>query len=197
MVLCFWYSYVNNMEWKPTDVTILFVYCWISTCFGPTGPSSGEFVQLLTQPLVQFLCRSVRVQSTRTERHRNWTNGCVNSCTNSPEDGPVQSTRTERHRNWTNGCVNSCTNSPEDGPVGPKHVEIQQYTNKIVTSVGFHSICWKGTRYKTLKIYVNNFDIYFHFETPRLGISARLLLHSPSYVHVLRAPCSRNDTQLP
>ena len=40
----------------------------------------------------------------------------------------------------TNGCVNSCTNSPEDGPVGPKHVEIQQYTNKIVTSVGFHSI---------------------------------------------------------
>ena len=49
--------------------------------------------------------------------------------------------RTERHRNLTNGCVNSCTNSPEDGPVGPKHVEIQQYTNKIVTSVGFHSSC--------------------------------------------------------
>ena len=41
---------------------------------------------------------------------------------------------------WTKGCVNSCTNSPEDGPVGPKHVEIQQYTNKIVTSVGFHSV---------------------------------------------------------
>ena len=40
------------MELKPTDVTILFVYCWISTCFGPTGPSSGEFVQLFTQPLV-------------------------------------------------------------------------------------------------------------------------------------------------
>ena len=37
--------------------------------------------------------------------------------------------------------MNSCTNSPEDGPVGPKHVEIQKYTNKIVTSVGFHSIC--------------------------------------------------------
>ena len=35
--------------------------------------------------------------------------------------------------------MNSCTNSPEDGPVGPKHVETQQYTNKIVTSVGFHS----------------------------------------------------------
>ena len=85
-------------------------------------------------------------QSMRTERHRYWTNGCVNSCTNSPEDGPVciQSTRTERHRYWTNGCVNSCTNSPEDGPVCPKHVEIRQYTNKIetVTSVGLYSICW-------------------------------------------------------
>jgi len=52
----------------------------------------------------------------------------------------TQRTRTERHRNWTNGCVNSCTNSPEDGPVGPKHVEIQQNTNKILTSVGFHCI---------------------------------------------------------
>ena len=30
----------------------------------------------------------------------------------------------------------------------PKHVEIQQYTNKIVTSVGFHSTCWKDARYK-------------------------------------------------
>ena len=38
------------------------------------------------------------------------------------------------------GCVNSCTNSPEAGLVGPKLVEIQQYTNKIVTSVSFHSI---------------------------------------------------------
>ena len=38
--------------------------------------------------------------------------------------------------------MNSCTNSPEDGPVGPKHVEMQQYTNKIetVTSVGFYSM---------------------------------------------------------
>jgi hypothetical protein len=35
--------------------------------------------------------------------------------------------------------VNSCVNSPEDGPVGPKHVEICRYMNKIeiVTSVGF------------------------------------------------------------
>jgi len=136
------------MEWKPTDVTILFIYCWISTSFGPTGPSSGEFVQLFTQPLVQFLCRSVRVL-------------CV--------------LRTERHRNWTNGCVNSCTNSPEDGPVGPKHVEIQQYMNKIVTSVGFHSICWKDARYKKLKIQCWN--IYFKLKIMLLSFSDDFILY--------------------
>jgi hypothetical protein len=27
--------------------------------------------------------------------------------------------------------VNSCVNSPEDGPVGPKHVEIRRNMNKI------------------------------------------------------------------
>jgi len=38
--------------------------------------------------------------------------------------------------------MNSCVNSPKDGPVGPKHVEIRQYINKIeiVPSVGFYSI---------------------------------------------------------
>jgi hypothetical protein len=48
---------------KPTDVTIwiLFIYRRISTYFGPTGPSSGEFTQLFTQPLVQWLYRSGRV----------------------------------------------------------------------------------------------------------------------------------------
>jgi hypothetical protein len=43
----------------------------------------------------------------------------------------------------TNGCVNSCANSPEDGPVGSKHVEIRRYMNKIeiVTSVfSFHML---------------------------------------------------------
>jgi hypothetical protein len=51
----------------------------------------------------------------------------------------VQSMRPERYGYWTNGCVNSCVKSPEDGPVGPKHVEIWRHTNKIeiVTSVGF------------------------------------------------------------
>ena len=41
--------------------------------------------------------------------------------------------------------VKSCVNSPEDGPVGPKHVEIQQYRNKIeiVTSVDFYSIYFR------------------------------------------------------
>jgi hypothetical protein len=43
----------------------------------------------------------------------------------------IQNTRPERYSHLTNGCVNSCLNSPEDGPVGPKHVEIRQYINKI------------------------------------------------------------------
>ena len=44
----------------------------------------------------------------------------------------------ERYGYWTNGCGNSCTNSPKDGPVGPKYVEIRRYMNKIetVTSIG-------------------------------------------------------------
>ena len=46
------YYFIRNE--KPTDVTvsILFIYRRISTRFGPTGPSSGEFVPLFTQPLV-------------------------------------------------------------------------------------------------------------------------------------------------
>jgi hypothetical protein len=105
----------NIWNEKPTDVTILilFVFRRIFTCFGATGPSSGEFTQLFTQPLVQWLYRSGRVL--------------------------IQSTRPERYSHWTNSFVNSCVNSPEDGPIGPKHVEIRRYMNKIeiVTSVGF------------------------------------------------------------
>ena len=65
----------------------------------------------------------------------------------------AQSMWPEQYRHWTNGRVNSCVNSPEDGPVGPKHVENRQYINeiKIVTSVGFYSIYWKDARYKRLK----------------------------------------------
>jgi hypothetical protein len=48
---------------RPTDVTIsiLFIYRRVSTSFGLTGPSSGEFTQLFTQPLVQWMYRSGRV----------------------------------------------------------------------------------------------------------------------------------------
>ena len=74
--------------------------------------------------------------------HNHWFSICVDLFVCSVCCDNTQSTRTERHRNWNNGCANSCTNSPEDGPVDPKHVEIQQYMNKIVTSVGFHSICY-------------------------------------------------------
>jgi hypothetical protein len=52
----------------------------------------------------------------------------------------------ERYRHWTNGCMNSCVNSPEDGPVGPKRVEIRRNMNKIeiVTSAGFSFHMLKG-----------------------------------------------------
>jgi hypothetical protein len=42
--------------------------------------------------------------------------------------------------------VNSCVNSPEDGPVDPKHVEICRYMNKIeiVTPVCFSFHILKG-----------------------------------------------------
>ena len=106
-------------------------------------------------------------ESSHSCSHNHWFSVCT---------ALVTCTRPEQYRHWTNGCVNSCTNSPEDGPVGPKHVEIRQYMNKIeiVTSVGFHSIRWKDARYKKLKIYRGNLqankDINFPNEiqlTPR------------------------------
>jgi hypothetical protein len=50
----------------------------------------------------------------------------------------------------TNGCVNSCVNSPADGHVGPKPIEIRRNMNKIeiVTSVGFSFYMLKGCTVK-------------------------------------------------
>jgi hypothetical protein len=113
---------------KPTDVTILilFIYRRISTCFGPTGPSSGEFTQLFTQPLVPGITINVTMYYNIGQfSYKIIKYNKLQICN-------------------LNGCVNSCVNSPEDGPVGPKHVEIRRYMNKIeiVTSVGFyHFIC--------------------------------------------------------
>jgi hypothetical protein len=94
------------------------------------------FIRLLLD-LYMFRAHRPIFRRVRTAVHT--TNGSVSVplCSRAPH---THSTRTERYRNWTNGCVNSCRNSPEDGPVGPKHVETQQYTNKIVTSVGLYSI---------------------------------------------------------
>jgi hypothetical protein len=68
----FYKTYLRVWNEKPTDVTIsiLFLYQRISTCFGPTGPSSGEFTQLFTQPLVQWLYRLGRVLCMTTYRAR-------------------------------------------------------------------------------------------------------------------------------
>jgi hypothetical protein len=67
---------------------------------------------------------------------------------------PQENSHSCSHSHWTNGCVNSCVNSPEDGSVGPKRVEIHWYMNKIeiVTSVGFsfhmfkYMLCCHNTR---------------------------------------------------
>ena len=103
----------TTIKWteKPTDVTIsiLFVYWRISTCFGPTGPSSREFTQLFTTTI-----GSVSVPFRPCALYNN-----------------IQSMRPERYRHWTNGCVNSYVNSPEDGPVGTKHVEIRDIWIKL------------------------------------------------------------------
>jgi len=67
----FYRASFQHIELKPTDVTIsiLFIYCRISTCFGPTGPSSGEFTQLFTQPLAQCLYCCGRVLCTTYRVH--------------------------------------------------------------------------------------------------------------------------------
>ena len=94
-------------------------------------------------------------ESSHSCSHNHWFSICTALVACSVCCHNRQSTWPEQYRHWTNGCVNSCVNSPEDGPVGPKHVEIRQYINKIeiVTSVGFYSICLKDARYKKLKIW--------------------------------------------
>jgi hypothetical protein len=85
---------------------ILFVCRQISTCFGPTGPSSGDSQSCCRHHW--FSIRPVLVScSVRTEHE----------------------TRTGRMLNqwWRQ---QRCE-SPEDGPVGPKQVEIWRHTNKI------------------------------------------------------------------
>jgi len=106
----------------------------------------------------------------------------------------IQNTRAERYGYWTNGCGNSCVNSPEDGPVGPKHVEIRRYMNKIVTSVGFHSICWKDARYKKLKISsLNRHDLYTKIEVFWNTMPRRLANSKPGFQRIIVPPTSRSS----
>jgi hypothetical protein len=103
------------MEWKPTDVTIsiLFIHCRISTCFWPTGPSSGEFTQLRTQQLVQCLYCSGRVHTARAVQTLNrWL--CEQLC----------------ELSWRWAC----------GPETCSDPAIYINKTEIVTSVGFYSI---------------------------------------------------------
>ena len=104
----------------------------------------------------------------------------------------IQSTRPEQYRHWTNGCVNSCVNSPEDGPVGPIHVEIRQYINKIeiVTSVGFFTYVEQMHGTKGLKyIYIYIF-LLCRCDSTRVMASSflRFLEHTQRRTAVGRTP---------
>ena len=116
----------------------LFVPCIFST-YGMQTNWCHYFIRIL---LDLYMFRAHRPIFRRVRTAVDTTIGSVSVllCLRSLYVDNIQSTRTEWYRYWTNGCVNSCKNAPEDEPVGPKRVEIQQYTNKIVTSVGFHSI---------------------------------------------------------
>jgi len=127
MILC---SCQNSLKLDSLLVFFkLFVPCIFST-YGIKTNWCHYFIRILLD-LYMFRAHRPIFRRVRTAVHTTIGSVSVPLCS-----------RAGRHRNWTNGCVNSCTNSPEDGPVDPKHVEIQQYMNKIVTSVGFHSICY-------------------------------------------------------
>ena len=63
--------------WNKNELMSLFqFYSYIAgslTCFGLTGPSSGEFTQLFTQPMVQYLYSSDRVLCTYRARDQSST----------------------------------------------------------------------------------------------------------------------------
>jgi hypothetical protein len=71
------------MKWKANwchYFNVFYLYdVKISTCFGPTGPSSGDSQSCWHNSVsVPFWSR----MSSRPERYGYWTNGCVNSCVN-------------------------------------------------------------------------------------------------------------------
>jgi hypothetical protein len=96
----------------------------------------------------------------------------------------IHSTRPELYSHWTNGCVNSCVNSPEDGPVGPRHVEIRRYMNKIeiVTSVGFsfHTQIYKFIYYSLLALHVS-VDVFAHHQERLTVFTVCGSIHTSGY----------------
>ena len=79
-----------------------------STCFEPTGSSSGASINCVLLVLyVKIVCCSVRPYVRRL-----WNNLLTYG-------------RTEQHTIFTNQTSNTqLIDAPEDGPVGPKHVEL-------------------------------------------------------------------------
>ena len=78
-----------------------------STCFGPTGPSSGASINcVLLVWYVKTVCCLVRPYVRRFHNHLTYG-------------------RTEQHTIFTYQTSNTqFMDAPEDGPVGPKHVEL-------------------------------------------------------------------------
>jgi hypothetical protein len=113
----------------------LFVPCILSTYEMKNQQMSlFQFYSYINRPLHVSGLQAHPQKNSHSCSYNHWFSGCTVRATCS-----VQSMRPEWYSHWTNGCMNTCVNSPEDGPVGPKHVEIHQYMNKIeiVTSVGF------------------------------------------------------------
>jgi len=70
------------------------LYCRISTCFRPTDPSSGEFTQLFTQPLVQCLYCSGHVLCIAGSLH-----------VSGPQAHPHESSHSCSHNHWFSVCI--------------------------------------------------------------------------------------------
>ena len=108
----------------------------------------------------------------------------------------VACTRPEWYRYWTNGCMNSCVSSPEDGPVGPKHVEIRRYMNKIeiVTSVGFSFHIHRCTNFSNLFLEWNS-ACFGQFLCPSSGVFH--CIHSNGICHTgLLTDCEQEHSLL-
>jgi hypothetical protein len=123
-------------------------------------------------------------ENSHSSSHNHWFSGCTVRSACSVCTYNIQSTRPEQYSHWTNGCVNSYVNSPEDGPVGPKHVDIRRYMNKIeiVTSVGFSFYMLKECTVQKLKISITHLILKSTlWQLPDTRILRKVKVENPRY----------------